>query len=136
MYKVGSPMKGCHNCGELDPEKERKVYKSGFSVFRAYKPWETKLTWCCTECGAKDLACWEPDELGLVEAQLGKEPLLGCRESVAARKKVLRAAAMKLQKPDPEDLVPAAVKQTRASKIQELERELAQLMKLVAERSK
>lgn len=61
MYKVGSIMKGCRFC-------------EGFNIFRAYKPWVTRWTWACTDCGSKDLRCWAPDMLGLVEEQLGKEP--------------------------------------------------------------
>ncbi len=122
MYKVGSPMKGCHYCGDVEEDEVtgRRCYTSGFQVFRAYRPWETKWTWKCWECGATDLACWENDGLGLVEQELGKEPLLGNRDAVAEKKVLLRRAAMKLAAPrDPE----------KVARIKELEERLATLMK-------
>jgi hypothetical protein len=126
MYKVGSPMKGCNFCGDTEEDEDtgRVRYTSGFQVFRAYKPWETKWTWKCWECGSVDLACWANDALGLVAAQLGKEPLLGAREVVAERKYQLRREAMGLQKPKPSELVPTA----REQKIRELEAEIERLM--------
>ena len=127
MYKVGSPMKGCKHCGDVvvDEETGKRRYTSGFQVFRAYKPWITHWTWMCAECGAKDLACWETDALGLVEAELGKEPIVGCRDAVKARKYDLRRNATKLQeKPEPRE--PAKV-----ARIKQLEDELARLMAAV-----
>lgn len=104
MYKVGSPMKGCRFCGDIEEDEDtgKRRYLSGFQVFRAYRPWETKWTWKCWECGSTDLACWEPDSLGLVENELGKEPILGARDAVRSRKYELRKAAMSdMKKPAP-----------------------------------
>ena len=122
-YKVGSPMKGSANCGDIeeDPDTGRVRYTSGFQVYRAYKPWNTHWTWLCVECGAKDLRCWSPDELGLVEAQLGKEPIVGCRDAVRARKYELRKDAVKMN-------TKVEVEPSRAARIAELEKRLAELM--------
>jgi hypothetical protein len=125
MYKVGSPMKGCHNCGdvEYDEESGRRRYLSGFQVFRSYKPWETKWTWSCQECGAKDLACWEPDQDGMVEHMLGKEPIVGARGAVASRKYSLRKSLMADKpKEKKEPRVPEQV-----ARIEELKMELERL---------
>lgn len=79
MYKVGSPMKGCHHCGDVQVEESgKKRYLSGFQIFRSYRPWDTKWTYCCWECGAKDAACWEG------AWDLGREPILGSRDAVKA----------------------------------------------------
>jgi hypothetical protein len=127
MYKVGSPMKGCRFCGDVEEDEEtgKRRYLTGLQVFRAYKPWETKWTWKCWSCGAIDLQCWEPDALGLVEQELGKEPLLGNRENVRLRKYQLRREAMaKAPKPEPKDLV-------KTNRIAQLEGQLAALMAMV-----
>lgn len=127
MYKVGSPMKGCRFCGDVEEDEEtgKRRYLTGLQVFRAYRPWETGWTFMCWDCTAKDLQCWEPDALGLVEAEIGKEPLLGNREAVRVRKYQLRREAMKrIEKPEPSDLV-------KVSKIAMLEAQLAELMKMV-----
>lgn len=124
MYKVGSPMKGCKHCGDIQEDEEtgKKRYLSGFQVFRAYRPWETKWTFKCWECGSTDLNCWENDALGLVAAEIGKEPIVGARDAVRERKYDLRKNAMKLQeKPEPRE--PAKV-----ARIKQLEDELARLM--------
>lgn len=131
MYKVGSPMKGCRNCGEEEEVEDGKwQFTSGFQVFRAYKPWWTKWTWKCWECGATDLACWAPDELGLIEAELGKEPLLGNREGVRKKKYQLRREAMRqMDKPTPERVTSReAVNPEHTAKIQDLEAKLAFLV--------
>jgi hypothetical protein len=122
MYKVGSPMKGCLHCGDVEEDESgRSRYLSGFQVFRAYKPWETKWTWKCMECNSTDLACWANDSLGLVEAELGKEPVVGARDAVAKRKYVLRKEAMLgLEKPEPR--LPSNV-----ARIKELEDQIARL---------
>lgn len=82
-YKVGSCFKGCCHCGDYDlievGGREVKRYTSGYNVYRSYKPWATKWTWWCYDCGSKDLRCWEPDAAGNVEEQLGKEPRRGAR---------------------------------------------------------
>jgi hypothetical protein len=126
MYKVGSPMKGCNHCGDVEvSESGRLRYTSGFQVFRAYRPWETGWTWKCQFCGAIDLQCWAPDALGLNERELGKEPILGARDVVKAKKDALRRDARLMADPperrEPEDLV----------RIRELEAELERLVNML-----
>lgn len=127
-YRVGSVFKGCANCGDTEEEKQgsgRIVvrYTSGFQVFRSYDPAWVGWTWWCYECGAKDLRAWAPDQLGLVEAQLGKPPVQGAREVIAAHKYVLRKKLMKF---NPRTAVPRA--SSRVSEIARLEAEVARLM--------
>ena len=122
-YRVGSAFKGCANCGDTEEEElpsGRIVvrYTSGFQVFRSYSPSWTKWTLWCYECGAKDLRCWAPDELGLIEAELGKPPIQGARGAIAQRKYALRKEAVKL--------LPRAP--TKVSEIERLEKEIAELM--------
>ena len=126
MYKVGSPMKGCAHCGDVvvDEDTGRARYVSGFQVFRAYKPWNTGWTWMCAECGAKDLRCWAPDQDGMVEAMLGKEPIVGTREAVGQRKYELRKSLAKAAPaPDPQELA-------RKERIRQLEAKLEVLLQL------
>ena len=73
--KVGGPFKGCMACGTSESSAGRKVYTSGFEVYRAYKPRETGFTFWCYQCGAKDQECWEN-----CQDELGKEPILVPRE--------------------------------------------------------
>lgn len=122
MYKVGSPMKGCRHCGDVqeDEETSRVRYLSGFQVFRAYKPWNTGWTWKCWECGATDLVCWAEDQLGLVRDELGKEPIVGSREAVASRKRELRKQASQCS-------APARRSPQKLERIRELEEELERL---------
>lgn len=131
MYKVGSPMKGCHHCGDIEEtESGRRRYTSGFQVFRAYKPWAAGWTWKCMECGATDLACWEADALGMTEYMLGKEPIVGTRDAVAGKRYAIRKELEgKVEKP--ERRVPE-----RVSRIKELEDELARLMLALKEGKK
>lgn len=91
MFKVGGPMKGCLACGEicehviLKGKRAGEIierYSGGFAVYRSYYPQHTGWTWKCMECGRTDLACWEPDQAGKVLAELGKEPIVGCRTDV------------------------------------------------------
>ena len=62
-YQCGSYMKGCRNCGDkkrirTKSGRRKTVYQSGYAVFRAYSPNETRWTFWCYECGARDQQCW------------------------------------------------------------------------------
>jgi RNA polymerase sigma factor (sigma-70 family) len=64
-----------HPCGgEIKPT--RKIYDSGFDVWRSYSPRTTGWTYWCGTCGAKDEQCWEN-----CAAELGLEPRLRPSES-------------------------------------------------------
>ena len=94
-FKVGSAFKGCRACGITEEReisgngKKRVFWLTGFDVFRAYRPWETKWTWRCWSCGAVDLKCWDDDKYGTVSARLGKEPYLGPKEDKLSRPKLV-----------------------------------------------
>jgi hypothetical protein len=128
MYKVGSPMKGCLHCGNTEEDENGRVrYTSGFQVFRSYMPQWTKWTWKCWECGSTDLSCWAADDLGLVEAQLGKEPVIKPKDQMAKYRYALRKEAMlKMEGP----AVPKSP--TKSAEIARLQKDLAQLMELAA----
>jgi hypothetical protein len=126
-YRVGSFMKGCANCGEtelveLPNGKEVLRYTSGFQVFRSYDPKWVGWTWWCYECGAKDLKCWSPDPLGMVEAELGKPPVQGARGVKSAKKYELRRELMRFAKAD------APKVSTCDEEIARLEEQLANLI--------
>lgn len=94
-YKVGSYFKGCRNCGEVELVETKsgnsvERYVSGHDVFRSYDPKFVGWTWWCYTCGAKDLKCWAPDSAGMVEAELGKPPMMGSREVKYQAKKAMR----------------------------------------------
>lgn len=129
MYKVGSPMKGCKFCGDVEEDEEsgKRRYLSGFNVFRAYKPWETGWTWKCWECGSKDLACWETDAAGMVEYELGREPIAGNRDVVRETKYRIRKSLMAQQ--DKPDVQPRS--QAKVDRIAQLEAQLALLTKMI-----
>lgn len=126
MFKVGSYFKGCLNCGEVAwvpwGDREVKRYLSGYQVFRSYDPAFLKWTWWCWECGAKDLRCWE--ESDWVLSQLGKPPLMGCRDAKAAVKRYIlmeRQAALGQSKPRPEEVVANPEIEVIKKRIAELE---------------
>ena len=119
-YKVGSCFKACLNCGDYEEgEDGRGRWTSGYEVFRSYRPWQTKWTWSCFSCGAKDLACWV-DTYG----ELGKEPRVGCRSALAEIRKERREAM------DPKPRV------QRSVRVDELEREIARLRLLLVQGGK
>jgi hypothetical protein len=105
-YKVGSCFKGCSNCGDVVDDR----FVSGYEVFRAYRPWQTKWTWCCFLCGAKDLACWSD-----TYNELGKEPRVGCRSALAEIRKERRQAM------DPKPRL------AKSARVHELEQEIERL---------
>lgn len=117
-YRIGSHFKGCLNCGikEEDEDTGSVRYLSGFQVFRSYKPWWIGWTYKCMECNATDLKCWEG------ASDIGKEPIVGCRDAVKARKDDIRKAAQ-----DREPRQPRAPRRTRNDEIEELRREIARL---------
>lgn len=96
-YRVGSHFKGCRNCGirEEDEDSGRVRYLSGYQVFRSYKPWWLGWTYKCWECGATDLRCWEN------ASDIGKEPIVGCRDAVRERKRDIRCAIEQSQPREP-----------------------------------
>ncbi len=55
-FRVGSAFKGCMNCGTTN---DKDMFVTGTNVVRSYKPKNKGWTYLCTECGAKDAACWE-----------------------------------------------------------------------------
>lgn len=136
----------------------RKFYISGFNVFRAYRPWETKWTWKCMDCKSRDLDCWADDALGLVEDQLGKEPQLGARSVLVTRngktelvdraklaggKLVLRQQAQDRDKGIVREARNTALPRnrdeggpSRTEQIEKLQAELDRLKKLLAEKGK
>jgi hypothetical protein len=127
MYRVGSYFKGCHHCGEVEwvtapSGREVKRYLTGHQVFRCYVPSRLGWTYWCYECGAKDGACWEDAQ------DIGADAIVGCRGAVAARKMVLRKERVKLES--------RAVAPTKASRVAELEAELARLMAVLAKGGK
>jgi hypothetical protein len=127
-YKVGSPMKGCRQCGEIEEdERGKERWITGMQVFRSYRPWEIGWTFKCWDCSATDLRCWGNDELGLVAAEIGKEPILGNRDVVKAKKYALRKEAMRVQK--------QSVDLDKLEKIKELQLQIEQL-KLVLQSQK
>jgi len=88
-YKIGSYFKGCANCGETEmvetaSGREKKVYRSGYFVYRSYVPSRVGWTYWCYTCGAKDLCAWEDAE------DIGEEAVRGCRDVVADIKKARR----------------------------------------------
>jgi hypothetical protein len=126
-YRVGSFMKGCANCGDTEWVETKSGgevlrYLSGFQVFRSYDPKWVGWTWWCYECGAKDLQCWTPDEVGMVEAELGKPPVQGSREAKALAKYRLRKELVAIAKID------APVVPTCAEEIAALEKKIDDLV--------
>ena len=125
MYKVGSYFKGCSNCGETEEVEVGNLgrtvlrYLSGLQVFRAYQPSASGFTYWCWDCGAKDLKCWD----GALD--IGMDAIVGSRDSVRARKMVLRKEAVRMGTKIKDDQVKAP---SRAEDIARLEGELARLM--------
>jgi len=74
-FRCGSAFKACLNCGEYD--EDRKVYTSGFEVFRSYHPKDRGWTYACFTCGAKDAACWSQ------AWDLGQEPRILPRSDIS-----------------------------------------------------
>lgn len=87
MFKVGGAFKGCAHCGEWYTKiiggRPRKIYTSGYDVFRSYDPGFVGWTFYCFTCSAKDLDAWENDADGNVKASLGKPPIMGTRPAKA-----------------------------------------------------
>jgi hypothetical protein len=122
MYRVGSVFKGCHNCGEYTEEESesgsvKKIYSSGFNVFRSYSPKWTRWTYWCYECGAKDLAAWEN------ASDIGHDAIRGSKDAIRQVKSHLRKEAMKLN--------PKAKMLVRTPRIEELEAQIARLEKML-----
>jgi hypothetical protein len=131
-YKVGSPMKGCNNCGEVEEnDRGRLVYTSGFQVFRSYKPQWTNWTWKCWECGATDLQCWAEDSAGMVVAQMGKEPVIKPRSEMVVYKQKLRREAMAEMRGSKAPVIEAR-SATKSEQIKKLQEDLAQLVQLAS----
>lgn len=129
-YKVGSYFKGCENCGEkifLETASGKEVvrFKSGYQVFRAYKPSWVGYTYWCYECGAKDLQCWG----GALD--IGKEPIVGARDAVAKIKSDIRKDRERNSKPE---TAQTHVQRAKQSKIENLEQKLEMLSKLLNEK--
>lgn len=125
-YRVGSVFKGCHNCGDYTFEnvggREVKRYTSGFNVFRSYAPCNTKWTYACAECGAKDLRAWEDAN------DIGTFAIRGTRDAVREQKYRLRKEALKLGKP----IKPPVQKEpSRSDQIATLQAELARLEEMI-----
>jgi RNA polymerase sigma factor (sigma-70 family) len=89
--KCGCFFKGCMYCGEwfwqtvyikFTPRNVKR-YKSGFDVWRAYKPKSLGWTFLCITCGAKDADCWEN-----CQGQLGKEPRLAPKNDFATDREI------------------------------------------------
>ena len=125
MFKVGSAFKGCRHCGEIVIDitksgKEKERWTSGFNVYRSYRPWETKWTWRCDECGAVDWACWDKSDSNYLD--LGREPILG---SVKAKTnaKILRYSLGK----DKVKMEPRARVSEHVDRIKMLEEKIKQL---------
>lgn len=125
MYKVGSCFKGCRQCGDFTIEvtasgKEKKRYLTGMNVFRAFCPTQLGWTYLCWDCSAKDHRCWEDAN------DVGEDARLGNREAVrkmkAERRKDLEGQAR------PKTVV---VEHSRASRIEALECQLQDLMKML-----
>jgi len=88
-YKIGSYFKGCYNCGETDmvetaSGRMKKVYRSGYFVYRAYVPSRVGWTYYCYTCSAKDDIAWEDAQ------DIGEEAVRGTRDAIAAVKKSRR----------------------------------------------
>jgi hypothetical protein len=68
-YRVGSYFKGCKHCGDTEMipwgNREKKVWLSGYHVFRVYQPTKHGFMYWCYQCGAKDLEAWEPADSDL-----------------------------------------------------------------------
>lgn len=136
MYRVGSYFKGCCQCGEVEWVETKggnlvKRYRSGYDVFRAYDPRHLGWTWWCYTCGAKDLRCWEPDEHGFIEYQLGKPPLMGNRDAKrGARDYIiaqLEAAGVKVVKTAPKPEPPPVT--STASALEQLIKKLQEKLR-------
>ena len=127
-YKVGSPMKACYQCGEVvEDDRGKPRWITGMQVFRSYRPWEIGWTFKCWDCGATDLRCWADDQLGLVAREIGREPILGNREVVRAKKQALRKAATAEAKREGGEIVQHPV---QGSPMQKLDR-IKELMQKV-----
>ena len=134
-YRCGSFFKGCAFCGDTEMVEtpsgcEVKRYTSGYNVYRAYEPSSARFTWWCYDCGAKDLQCWEPDDAGMVKAELGKPPVQGSRDAKAHAKYLLRKSLPKM------DAVVKTKVPTRNMEIARLENELARLLNEIKEMAK
>lgn len=61
-YRVGSFFKGCEHCGDTMTIRcgngERRVWLSGYHVYRIYQPTRQGFMYWCYECGAKDRKAW------------------------------------------------------------------------------
>jgi hypothetical protein len=93
-YKVGSPMKGCYNCGDYDlitvGRRTVKQYTSGFDVWRSYCPSQTEWTYYCYECSAKDYKAWENAK------DVGEEPIRGTAEAKAYHRRAARKSTTRV----------------------------------------
>jgi len=76
------------SCGR-EIKLTRKIYDSGFDVWRSYSPQTTGWTYWCGTCGAKDETCWEN-----CAAELGLEPRLQPSGSRTPRKKPIKRHAL------------------------------------------
>lgn len=65
-YRCGSYFKGCEHCGDtaMIPwgNGEKKVWLSGYDVYRIYQPTKHGFMYWCYQCGAKDLEAWKPSD--------------------------------------------------------------------------
>lgn len=94
-YKVGSPMKGCHNCGDWEMReygaRHKKFYTSGYDVWRSYSPSQTVWTYYCYTCSAKDHKAWEN------AADIGKDAIRGTAEAKAFHRRAARKSSPRVQ---------------------------------------
>lgn len=121
-YKVGSYFKACENCSqkeeiELDSGRIVTRYLSGYAVYRAYNPKAVGFTYWCYECGAKDGKCWDG------ATDIGENAIVGARDAVARRKRVLRKELVKFNK--------VARAPSFDDEVARLETELARLVAMV-----
>lgn len=128
MYKVGSFIKGCNNCGEwymheMPNGRTVKRYTSGFNVFRLYYPSRHKdLTYYCYDCAARNEKAWEN------ASDIGLDAIVGARDAVAASKKYrLNQSKMALAT----ELAPS-VRQVQQTKIDDLSKLRDQLLAMLA----
>jgi hypothetical protein len=147
MYRVGSCIKGCRQCGitewvTLSNGREVERWKTGLDVFRSYDPASCGWTWWCWSCGAKDAACWDQSDNAV--AQLGKPPASGTGFVVwkdrgaedgvkAARLKLIRNAVKMRTKLDPFTVARQALS-VRQEAIQRLEEQIELLRQQIVEK--
>lgn len=71
-YRVGSYFKGCEHCGDTTEipwgQGMKRVWLSGYHVYRIYQPSKHGFMYWCYECGAKDLEAWKPADRDVVYA--------------------------------------------------------------------